>query len=69
MSEEQNSDSSKVVSLVDRQAAQQLAKLNRTTGLQFHEQPESLLGLQEDWEAFTEILLGRALHFWQPGDK
>lgn len=61
--------SGKVVSLAERQPAHQLAKLNRTTGLQFHEQPESLVDHQEEWEAFTEILLGRALHFWQPGDR
>ncbi len=43
----------------------EVACLNRLTGLQFHETPESLLGRQEEWEAFAETLLGRAIMFWE----
>jgi hypothetical protein len=41
-----------------------LGRINRMTGLAFQEQPESLLGRQEEWEAFAETLLGRAITFW-----
>jgi hypothetical protein len=43
----------------------ELARLNRITGLQFHAVPESLLGRQEDWEAFAESMLGIAIETWR----
>lgn len=47
----------------------ELTCLNRLTGLKFEETPESLLGRQEEWEAFTETLLGRAITFWDVGGR
>lgn len=42
----------------------ELQRINRLTGLQFETVPKSLLNRQEDWEAFTESLLGVAINTW-----
>lgn len=56
-----------VICLVDHFTQVRVTRLNNETGLNFNEAPESLLGQQEEWEAFAEILLGRAMTFWEPG--
>ena len=56
-----------VIHLSDRFPKNELLRLNRMTGLEFDAEPESLLGLQEEWEAFAETLLGRAITFWDVG--
>ena len=47
----------------------ELRRINRLTGLQFEVVPESLLNKQEDWEAFTESLLGVAMDAWNRDDR
>lgn len=47
-----------------RSRHEELRRLNRVTGLEFGEVPESLLGRQEEWEAFAESLLGVAMAHW-----
>ena len=42
----------------------ELQRINRITGLNFQSVPESLLGRQEEWEAFAESLLGIAMATW-----
>lgn len=54
----------KIATLRARSVHDELQRLNRLTGLQFHTLPESLLGKQEDWEAFAESLLGIAVDTW-----
>ncbi len=47
-----------------RSGADDLQRINRMTGLEFRSVPESLLGRQEEWEAFAESLLGIAIATW-----
>lgn len=54
----------KIVDLRARNGADELQRINRVTGLQFNAVPESLLGRQEEWEAFTESLLAIAIANW-----
>lgn len=56
--------SGNVAALRARSGGDELQRINRVTGLQFTEMPESLLGRQEEWEAFTESLLGIAIATW-----
>lgn len=53
-----------IATLRARNSHDELERLNRLTGLRFEELPESLLGRQEDWEAFAESLLGVAMDTW-----
>jgi hypothetical protein len=55
---------SNVVAIGARDNKSELARLNRVTGLQFDTMPDSLLGRQEEWEAFAESLLGIAMAHW-----
>jgi hypothetical protein len=43
----------------------ELRRINRVTGLEFQSVPESLLGRQEEWEAFAESLLTIAVATWK----
>ncbi|HQQ63316.1 MAG TPA: hypothetical protein PLF22_07060 [Pseudomonadales bacterium] len=43
----------------------ELRRINRMTGLEFQCVPESLLGRQEEWEAFAESLLAIAMATWK----
>ena len=54
----------KVIGFSSGTAEDDVIRINRMTGLAFQEKPESLLGRQEEWEAFAETLLGRAITFW-----
>lgn len=54
----------KITVLRARSSDDELRRLQRVTGLDFAEVPESLLGRQEEWEAFTESLLTVALATW-----
>lgn len=55
----------KLAALRARNSHDELQRINRLTGLQFDTAPESLLGRQEEWEAFTESLLGVAMAHWK----
>lgn len=59
----------KIAVLRARSSHDELRRINRLTGLQFEAVPESLLNKQEDWEAFTESLLGVAMDAWNRADR
>jgi hypothetical protein len=67
MSKEKLED--KIAVLRARSSHDELRRINRLTGLQFEVVPESLLNKQEDWEAFTESLLGVAMDAWNRDDR
>lgn len=56
---------SRLVTLRAKNTHDELRRLNRVTGLEFQSVPESLLGRQEDWEAFAESLLAIAIATWK----
>ena len=59
----------KIAALRAKSSHDELRRINRLTGLQFEAVPDSLLSKQEDWEAFTESLLGVALDAWSRDDR
>lgn len=59
-----SSSENKIAALCARSSHEELQRINRLTGLEFQSVPESLLNKQEDWEAFTESLLGVAMDAW-----
>ena len=59
----------KISVLRARSKHDELQRINRLTGLKFEAVPESLLNKQEDWEAFTESLLGIAMNAWSRDDR
>ena len=59
------SPSENLATLYARSRHDELQRINRLSGLEFRAVPESLLGRQEDWEAFTESLLGVAMAHWK----
>jgi len=63
-----NSDD-KIAALRARCTHDELQRINRLTGLTFTSVPESLLNKQEEWEAFTESLLGVAIDTWGRGTR
>lgn len=58
------SSKDKIAALYARSSREELQRINRLTGLQFETVPESLLKRQEDWEIFTESLLGEVVDAW-----
>lgn len=54
----------RVAVLRARSSYEELERIKRITGLSFDNIPESLLGRQEEWEAFAESLLCIAMHTW-----
>jgi hypothetical protein len=55
---------SRVAVLRAKNSYEELERIKRITGLHFDAVPESLLGRQEEWEAFAESLLSIAMHTW-----
>lgn len=53
-----------IATLRARSSHDELQRINRLTGLQFHSVPESLVRRQEEWEIFAESLLGEAITTW-----
>jgi hypothetical protein len=63
------SSEDKIATLRARCSHDELQRINRITGLNFESVPESLLNKQEDWEAFTESLMGVAVSTWSRGTR
>lgn len=63
------SSEDRLATLRARCSHDELQRINRLTGLQFETVPKSLLNRQEDWEAFTESLLGVAINTWNRGGR